>query len=49
MIEFLNEYSYIAYFIIFLLEHLIAKSKIKSNSTIELFINVLRYVFPKKK
>jgi len=45
MDKFVAEYGYIAFLLVFVVEFLIGKSKIKSSSTIELIINVLKFVF----
>lgn len=43
--EFIEKYAWIAVGVVMILEYLIGVSKIKSNSTIELVINVLKFVF----
>ncbi len=51
MIEFIEKYNYVAVIMVFVVEHLIASSKIESNSTIQLAMSVFRKVFkiaPKK-
>lgn len=45
MEQFIAENAYIAIIIVFILEQLIAASKLKSNSTTELVINVIKYIF----
>jgi len=45
MDAFVEQYSYIAFILVFVAEFLIGKSKMKSNSTIELAIKVVRFVF----
>ena len=51
MIEFVAKYNYVAVILVFAVEHLIASSKLESNSTIQLALSVFRKVFriqPKK-
>ncbi len=48
MENFVNEYAWIAMGIVMVLEYVIGASKLKSNSTIELVINILKFVFGKK-
>ncbi len=45
MEKFVAEYSWIALLVIMIVEFLIGASKLKSNSTIELVINVIKFVF----
>lgn len=45
MEKFLTEWSWIAVGLIFLVEHLIGSSKLKSNSTIELVMNIVKFIF----
>ena len=49
MNELVAEYSYVAVILVFIAEQLIAASKLKSNSTTELVINVIKYIFGMKK
>ena len=49
MIEFIAKYNYVAVILVFAVEHLIASSKIKPNSTIEIALSVLKKVFKLKK
>ena len=45
MEDFVEKYSYIAFLLVFVAEFLIGKSKMKSNSTIDLAIKVVKFVF----
>ncbi len=45
MEKFIAEYSYIVVLIVMIVEYLIGASKLKSNSTIDVVLNVLKYVF----
>ena len=45
MEQFVEQYSYIAFLLVFVAEFLIGRAKIKSNSTIDLAIKVVRFVF----
>lgn len=45
MEEFASKYGYIAFLLVFVFEYLVGASKIKSNSTIELVLNIVKYVF----
>ena len=45
MEKFIAEYSYIVVLIVMIMEYLIGASKLKSNSTIDVVLNVLKYVF----
>ncbi len=43
--EFLKEFEWAAVGVVMVVEYLISVSKLKSNSTIELALNVLKFVF----
>lgn len=43
--EKIQEYAYIAVAIIMVVEYLIGVSKLKSNSTIEMAINIVKFIF----
>jgi|TARA_R110000851_G_scaffold98750_2_gene213487 N-acetylmuramic acid 6-phosphate (MurNAc-6-P) etherase len=43
--EKIQEYAYIVVALIMVVEYLIGVSKLKSNSTIEMVINILKFVF----
>lgn len=45
MEEFIAKYGYIAAAIIMVVEFLIGNSKLKSNSTIDIAVNILKFVF----
>jgi len=45
MEKFLAEYSWIALLIVMIVEFLIGASKLKSNSSIELVVNIIKFVF----
>lgn len=46
--EFIEKYTWIALMIIMIVEFLIGASKLKSNSTIELALNILKFIFVRK-
>ena len=48
MESFVAEFGWIGLGVIMILEYLIGVSKLKSNSTVELVINILKFVFVKK-
>lgn len=45
MENFIAEYSWIAIGLIMVVEFLIGASKLKSNSTIELVLNIVKFIF----
>ena len=45
MEKFLAEYSWAAVLAVLVVESLIAASKLKSNSTIELVMNIVKFIF----
>lgn len=45
MDSFLEQYSYIAFLLVFVVEYLIGASKLKSNSTIDLALNIVKFIF----
>ena len=45
MEAFLTQYAFIALAIVMLVEFLIGASKLKSNSTIELGLNIIKFIF----
>jgi len=49
MEAFIEKYAYIAMAIIMVIEFLIGASKLKSNSTIELVINIIKFLFKLEK
>lgn len=48
MEKFVSDYAWIALGVVMVLEYLIGISKLKSNSTIEMVINILKFVFGSK-
>lgn len=48
MSEFVLKYEYIALLAILVVEFLIGKGKFKSNSTIELILNIVKFIFVKE-
>lgn len=45
MEKFIAEYAYIAMGLIMIVEYLIGASKLKSNSTIDLVVNIVKFIF----
>ena len=45
MDKIISEYGYIAFLLVFVVEYLIGASKLKSNSTVELVINIIKFIF----
>lgn len=45
MDKFINEYKWAALIVIMIVEFLIGASKLKSNSTIELGVNIIKFIF----
>lgn len=44
--EFVSEYKEYAFLLVFIVEYLIANTKaIKSNSTIDMVINIIKFIF----
>jgi len=45
MEQIISDYGYIAFLIVFIVEYLIANSKLKANSTIDMIINIIKFIF----